>query len=194
MICTRSFVHVRFHWYAFVFTHMCLFLLVQVRSSSYTLVLTRYGFILARSRYMFHSCSFAFILICSYSFSVVQVHFSVYAFIFMCTRLFSCVCVRFHSYMFILTCTGPFTVVHVCLSYSQWYVLIFSGMHLFSVGHSFFRTCFQLDALILSLRIHSQFTHSFSVYTFILSGTHSFSVGCTCSWLDTLVLGCTHLF
>src|SRR6267154_4058378 len=108
MICTRSFVHVRFHWYVFVLT-------------------------------------------CTGSFF--------HAFIFMCTHSFSLVCVRSHLYRFIYSCTCMlvlFSVVRARSNCSQLYALIFSDMHLFSVGHSSFRTRFQLDALILSLRIHSQ--------------------------------------
>src|SRR6267154_1015742 len=178
--CSFSLVRVCFHWHAL----MCLFSLVQVRSSSYALILTRYGFVLARSRYMFHSCSFAFVLICLHPFSVVQVHFSAYAFVFMCTRLFSLVRVRSHLYRSIYSCTCMlvlFSVLCARSNCSQLYALIFSDMYLFSVGHSFF-------ALVFS------WMPSFSVYAFILSGTHSFSVGRTRSWLYTLVLACMHLF
>src|SRR6267154_1190295 len=143
--CSFSLVRVCFHWHAL----MCLFSLVQVRSSSYALILTRYGFVLARSRYMFHSCSFAFVLICLHSFSVVQVHFSAYAFVFMCTRLFSLVRVRSHLYRSIYSCTCMlvlFSVVCARSNCSQWYALIFSDTHSFLVVH----TCSRLYALVLT--------------------------------------------
>src|SRR6267154_2700066 len=123
------------------------------------------------------TCSFSLVRVCFHwhalvcFFSLVQVRSSLYRFIYSCTCmlvLFSVVCARSNC--------------------SQLYALIFSDMHLFSVGHSFFRTRFQLDALILSLRIHSQW------YTLVFSWTHSFLVGHTRSWLDTLVLGWTHSF
>src|SRR6267154_29633 len=160
------FTHVCSHLYRFILpcTHwfslkvMCSFLLVRVTC-----------FILAHLRSFSFVCIhfqlYRFIFPRMHSFSCVRIRFHVYAFVFMCTHSFSCVRVCFHSYVFVLTCTGSFTV-----------------------GHSSFRTRFQLDALILSLRIHSQW------YTLVFSWTHSFLVGHTRSWLYTLVLACMHLF
>src|SRR6267154_1548225 len=162
--CSFSLVRVCFHWYACVFT--------GTRSCVCSHL---YRFVLAHLR----------------SFSFVCIHFQLHRFVFMCTHSFSCVRVCFHSYVFVLTCTGSFTVVHVCLSYSQWYALVLivlSCTHPFSV----ICTCFQLDTHFFALVF--SWMPSFSVYAFILSDTHSFSVGRTRSWLDTLVLGWTHSF
>src|SRR6267154_6576176 len=103
------------------------------------------------------------------------------------------------------------------------YMFVFTGTHVFSLAraHVFFLTCtgsfflVRIDSHSLRVRscsfaLHVSFllicvrSHlfafifscmpSFSVYAFILSGTHSFSVGRTRSWLDTLVLGWTHSF
>src|SRR6267154_2435018 len=125
-----------------------------------------------------HAHLHSFLRTCS--FSLVRVCFHWHA--LMC--LFSLVRVRSYLYRSIYSCTCMlvlFSVVCARSNCSQLYALIFSDMYLFSVGHSFF-------ALVFS------WMPSFSVYAFILSGTHSFSVGCTRSWLYTLVLACMHLF
>src|SRR6267154_1883413 len=123
----------------------------------------------------------------SVSCCLTLVHAHLHSFIRTCS--FSLVRVCFHSYVFVLTCTGSFTVVHVCLSYSQWYVLV---LIVLSCTHSFsvICTCFQLDTHLFALVF--SWMPSFSVYAFILGGTHSFLVAHTCSRLYALVLTCMH--
>src|SRR6267154_2050067 len=171
------------HTFKFVHSMLLCLMLLDTRSRPSALVHS-YMFVFTGTR-VFHWHA----LMCL--FSLVCIHFQLYRFIFPRMHSFSCVRVCFHSYVFVLTCTGPFTVVHVCLSYSQWYVLV---LIVLSCTHSFsvICTCFQLDTHLFALVF--SWMPSFSVYAFILSGTHSFSVGRTRSWLDTLVLGCTHSF
>src|SRR6267154_883300 len=81
LLDTRSFVHVRFHWYAFVFTHTCLFLLVQVRLQLYMyarLILSGTRHLFSCVRVRFHAYAFVFTRTCS--FSLVQVHLQLYVY------------------------------------------------------------------------------------------------------------------
>src|SRR6267154_176627 len=188
------------HTFKFVHSMLLCLMLLDTRSRpsalvhSYMFVFTGTRvFSLARAHVFVLTCTGSFFLVridshslrvCSCSFSFVCIHFQLYRFIFPRMHSFSCVRVCFHSYVFVLTCTGPFTVLHVCLSYSQWYALV---LIVLSCTHSFsvICTCFQLD---------THFSHSFSVGCLHSQFTHSFSVVHTHFQLDALVLGCTHLF
>src|SRR6267154_1628946 len=161
------------HTFKFVHSMLLCLMLLDTRSRTSALVHS-YMFVFTGTRVFSLARAHVFVLTCTGSFFLVLIDshsLRVRSCSFALHVSFLLICVRSHLFAFIFSCTGSF--FRVCIPFHV-YAFVFT------------RTCsFSLVQVHLQLYMYA---------CLILSGTHSFLVGHTRSWLYTLVLACMHLF